>query len=517
MNLPALVPIPVHISAGEGCFTLGPSTTIGGGPGAEKVARYLRNRLQACTGHEYAATQTGDIQLEIHPSAPADEGYRLEVSPAGISLKSQSAAGLFYGVQTLLQLMPSAVYAAAPAGLTEWTIPSLKIEDAPAFSWRGSHLDVGRHFMPIEFLRKYIDLLAMHKMNTLHLHLTEDQGWRMEIKKYPELTERGAWRKETIVGHARESTSFDGVVHGGFYTQDQLRELVAYAAERFITIVPEIDMPGHMQAAVAAYPDLGNSPDSPVGVWTSFGVTPHVLSLSESAIQFMKDVLTEVMDVFPSRYIHIGGDECPTEEWEKSEPMQALMAREGIEDVHHLQAWLNNQLDEFLQAHGRTMVGWDEILEGGLAPGAVVMSWRGEDGGIAAANAGHDVVMTPGGWTYFDHYQSEDKEREPLAIGGFTDLEKVYGYHPVPGALSGEKAKHVLGSQFQIWTEYMKTSRQVEYMAYPRACALAEVLWASPAERDFAEFTARLSVHLQRLDRMGVNYRPLSGPAWPRY
>lgn len=520
-SLPFLNPYPNQVTVHEGRFELNADTTLVFPDQLATTARLAQRWLSTPTGYPLNRAKRATKSSIVFAFAPKSEplgaeGYRLIVKPGRVEILGRDESGVFYGLQTLRQLLPTSIFAQqiadSPGG---WFAPCVEITDQPRFGWRGAHMDVGRHFMPKAFVKKFIDLLAVHKLNTLHWHLSEDQGWRIEIKKYPKLTEIGAWRPETVVGHAGSSEVYDGTPHGGFYTQNEIREVVAYAAERHVTIVPEIDMPGHMQAAVASYPEFGNTGKNP-GVWTSFGVTPHVLNLEPKTIQFMKDVLSEVMDLFPGKFIHIGGDECPRTEWEQSPAMQAIVAREGLKDVHHLQAWLNKQLDEFIAAHGRRMIGWDEILEGGLAPGAAVMSWRGEQGGIDAATQGHDVVMAPGGWTYFDHYQSEDRAHEPLAIGGFTSLEKVYGYEPVPKELDATKAKHVLGSQFQLWSEYIDTPMQMEYMAYPRGCALAEVLWEQPGNKDWKRFQRILPHHLERLKQLDVNFRPLDGIGWAK-
>jgi len=375
--------------------------------------------------------------------------------------------------------------------------------------------------MPKEFVKKYIDLLALHKMNFFHWHLTDDQGWRIEIKKYPRLTSVGAWRDRTLVGHASNDTThnvYDNKPHGGFYTQDDVREVVAYARERFVNVVPEIEMPGHSQAAIAAYPSLGNTGDS-IKPWSTWGVSAYILNPSDTTIRFMQDVLTEVMQLFPSPYIHVGGDEAIKPQWKASPRAQAKIRALGIAPAdstdkrdpyraeNELQSWFITQMDAFLTAHGRRLIGWDEILEGGLAPNAVVMSWRGTAGGLAAARANHDVVMTPGSHTYFDKYQSLDKSSEPLAIGGFLPIDSVYAYEPVPAELEPQFVHHVLGAQAQVWTEYIEGPKNVEYMAYPRMSALSEALWTSRARRDFADFSARLPAHLARLDALDVNFR----------
>jgi hexosaminidase len=432
------------------------------------------------------------------------------VRPDRVVARAAEPEGLFYAIQTIRQLLPPEIFRRSQvAGLT-WSMPAVEIEDVPRFSWRGAHLDVARHFMPKEFVKKYIDLLALHKMNSFHWHLTEDQGWRIEIKKYPRLTEVGAWRKETLVGRPNRDTTkntYDGKRHGGFYTQDDVREVVAYAAERFINVVPEIEMPGHAQAAIAAYPWLGNYPNRQLEVWTRWGVNENILNAEPRTIAFMQDVLAEVIELFPSKFIHVGGDEAVKTQWRSSPRAQARIRELGLKNEEELQSWFIRQMDAFLAARGRRLVGWDEILEGGLAPGATVMSWRGVRGGIAAARAGHDVVMAPTTYTYFDYYQSPNRDREPLAIGGLLPLDSVYGFEPIPAELEPQYAKHVLGAQGQLWTEYLPTPRHVEYMAYPRMTALAEVVWTPRERKNFADFRRRLDVHLKRLDELQVNYR----------
>jgi hexosaminidase len=433
----------------------------------------------------------------------------LDVRPARIVARASAAAGLFYAVQTLRQLLPPQIFRDAPAGQTAWTIPAVSIEDQPRFGWRGAHLDTGRHFMPKEFVKKYIDLIALHKLNTFHWHLTEDQGWRLEIKQYPKLTDVGAWRKETIVGRNRRDAQaqYDGKRHGGFYTQEDAREIVAYAKARFVTVVPEIEMPGHAMAAIASYPELGLG--DPVEVATRWGVFSDILNAEPSTVTFMQNVLTEVMAIFPGRYIHVGGDEADKTKWKTNERIQARIKELGVGDEHGLQSWFIRQMDAFLTRHGRRLVGWDEILEGGLAENAVVMSWRGTKGGIDAARAGHDVVMAPTSNTYLDYAQSKDLSREPIGQSAVLPIETVYAYEPLPDELEPQFTKHVLGAQAQLWTEYMATPKDVEYMAYPRLSALAEVVWTPKDRKDYAGFTARLASHAERLRALDVNFRPL--------
>lgn len=386
-----------------------------------------------------------------------------------------------------------------------WAIPAGVIDDAPRFPYRGLLLDVARWFYPPEFIKKVIDLLALYKLNVLHLHLTDDQGWRLEIKKYPRLTQIGAWRKETIVGQHFDPYVGDGRPHGGFYSQEQMRELVAYAAARHVTIIPEIEMPGHARAALAAYPELSCT-GGPFEVSTRWGVHQDIFCPSERTFGFLEDVLLEVMQLFPSRYIHIGGDEVPKDQWKASSVAQELIRREGLANEEELQSYFIRRIEAFLRAHGRRLIGWDETLEGGLAPDATVMSWRGVAGGIEAARLGHDVIMTPTDHAYFDYYQG-DPAAEPLAIGGFLPLDTVYAFEPVPHDLMPEQAVHVLGAQGSLWTEYIPTPAQVEYMILPRLLALSEVLWSPREARSWGRFVARLPAHFARLDALGVEYR----------
>ena len=364
-------------------------------------------------------------------------------------------------------------------------------------------LDVSRHFFPVSFIKKYIDLLAMHKMNTFHWHLTDDQGWRIEIKKYPKLTEIGSKRKQTMKGHYNEQ-QFDGTPYGGFYTQEQIAEVIKYAQKKYVTVIPEIEMPGHAMAALAAYPELGCG-ENAYQVGTKWGIYDDVFCPTEQTFSFLEDVLTEVIALFPSNYIHIGGDECPKISWKNSQFCQDLMKKQGLKDEHELQSYFIKRIDKFLTSKGKKMIGWDEILEGGISPNATIMSWRGIEGGVAAVKQNHDAIMTPGSHCYLDHYQS-DPSSEPLAIGGFLPLEKVYAYDPTPKGLTARQAKHILGVQANLWTEYIPTTTQAEYMAYPRASALAEVAWTITAAKDYKDFTTRLKTHFERLRYLAVNY-----------
>ncbi|MDH7599994.1 MAG: beta-N-acetylhexosaminidase [Sedimentisphaerales bacterium] len=509
----SVVPRPSGIRLTEGRFVLGPDTQIVTDPQTDRLGQTLAAYLRPATGLALPVVKSsgGDHAIVLSLDASlvdlGPEGYRVSVDPNRVQIKALTQAGVFYGIQTLRQLLPPAIFSGKPVSGVEWVIPSVQIEDRPRFSWRGMHLDVARHFMPIEFIYKYIDLLAIHKMNRFHWHLTDDQGWRIEIKKYPRLTQVGAWRKETLIGRPSKQMQFDGRPHGGFYTQEQIRQVVRYAKERFVTVVPEIEMPGHCQAALAAYPELGVT-GRQVEVMTYWGVSEDIMNPNEFTIRFMQDVLSEVMKLFDSPFIHIGGDEVPKAQWKASPEVQAMIKELGLQDEHELQSWFIRRMDSFLASYGRRLIGWDEILEGGLAPGATVMSWRGEAGGIAAAKADHDVVMAPNSHTYFDYYQA-DPNTEPLAIGGYLPLEKVYSYDPVPSSLTQDQARHILGVQGQVWTEYIPEPNKVEYMAFPRACALAEVAWTQRELKDIEDFKSRLRVHLQRLDAIGVNYRPI--------
>ncbi len=516
----ALVPWPSMVAPGTGVFTLTSATVMVADEALASVATGLAQRVQPATGWQYVVRRTAPaargsvIEFRLDAALGAvlgPEGYRLDVTPTRVTVRSATAAGAFYATQTIRQLLPNAIERAARVTGIAWTIPVVRIEDVPRFGWRGAHLDVSRHFMPKQFVKRYIDLLALHKLNRFHWHLTDDQGWRLEILKYPKLTSVGAWRTETLIGSQQPDSAkrkFDGTPHGGFYTQDDVREIVAYAAERFVTVVPEIEMPGHAQAAIAAYPELGNV-SRPLGVFRWWGEGEDVLNASPATVAFMQDVLAEVLALFPSPWIHVGGDEVQKGPWQQSPSMQAQMRDLGLKTEHDLQSWFIRQMDSWLTARGRRLIGWDEILEGGLAPNATVMSWRGDDGAIAAANAGHDAVLTPTHHTYFDYYQSRDRAREPLAIGGFLPLDTVYTWDPIPKAIAPDKLPRILGIQAQVWTEYIPDGRAVEYMAFPRLSALAEVAWTPASGRSLAAFRSRMASFMERLTVMDVNARPL--------
>ena len=532
----AIIPRPVTVVRHPGVFTLRGHTVVMAGPTLGALAEQLVDYLRPATGYEFVVTTSNTLpdaagpnpsivmlQLDSLLAGHGAESYSIDISSSTVVIKGASPAGVFYGIQSLRQLLPPEIFRRAPVGSVDWTVPCLSIVDYPRFGWRGMHLDVVRHFMPKEFVEKYIDLLALYKFNRFHWHLTDDQGWRIEITQYPKLTSVGGWRAQTLVGRQSDDTAhavYDSTRHGGFYTQEDIREVVAYAAERFITVVPEIEMPGHAQAAISAYPELGST-GKPVKVKEDWGVSEWILSPSDSTIAFMENVLTEVMGLFPGKWIHTGGDEAVKTQWKASPLVQERIKTLKLKGENALQGWFTARVDSFLAAHGRTLVGWDEILDGGLSPNAVVMSWRGIDGGIAAARAGHDAVMAPGTYTYFDHYQSGDRDSEPLAIGGFLPLDSVYGYDPVPASLTPDQARHILGGQGQVWTEYLPNPKRVEYMAFPRLEALSEVLWTPTARKDFADFFTRLTTaDVARLNALDVRYRApalmVSPPKPPR-
>jgi hexosaminidase len=464
------------------------------------------------------------IQVNLSTEIAVDGGYSLEILPESIQIKAKDAVGVFYAVQSLLQLLPTEIEGEARSTINQWRVPVVLIKDAPAFRYRGLMLDVSRHFMPLDFLKRLIDLMAMQKMNNLHLHLTDDQGWRIEIKKYPRLTAVGGVRSGTL--HDKyPGKGNDNIEYKGYYSQADIKELVAYAAKQYINIVPEIELPGHSSAAIAAYPALSCFPDesSPASpamhsreslekvkvpgtkiVQESWGVFSDVLCPSEFTFQFMEDVLDEVIDLFPSTYIHIGGDECPKDFWKRSALCQDLIAKNNLKDEHGLQSYFIQRIEKHINSRGRRIIGWDEILEGGLAPNAAVMSWRGTSGGIESAKQGHDVIMSPDGFCYLNFYQSEDPT-DSIAWGGFLPLKRVYGYDPIPTELDAAQKKYIVGVQGNLWSEYVKSPALAEYMLFPRAIALAEVGWTK-SKPGFDHFAERLIPFLKRLDQHGVNY-----------
>ncbi|MFI2432526.1 beta-N-acetylhexosaminidase [Streptomyces sp. NPDC018693] len=521
-----LIPAPRTIEGPlPGGAVVDDSTTLWAAPGTQTTERWLRATLGAALGMPLRPGPRGardSIQLLLDDRL-GPEAYRLTATAArGIEIRGGDAAGVFRGAQTLRQLLGPEAFRRAPVrpGI-RYGIPHQVIEDAPRFRRRGLLLDVARHFMPKDGVLRYLDLMAAHKLNVLHLHLTDDQGWRVEIRRYPRLTEVGSWRPRTKVGH-RASPLWDERPHGGYYTQDDLREIVAYAAERHIAVVPEIDVPGHSQAAIAAYPELGNTDvidTTALTVWDNWGISPNVLAPTDTTLRFYENVFEEILELFPGEFVHIGGDECPKDQWRASPAAQARIKELGLADEDELQAWFVRHFDAWLCARGRRLIGWDEILEGGtleggLAPGAAVSSWRGYAGGIAAARAGHDVVMCPEEHVYLDHRQA-DGDDEPVPIGHVRTLEDVYRFEPVPPDLTEEQARHVLGTQANVWTEVTEDHARVDYQTFPRLAAFAEVAWSdlpAPEERDFADFERRMTAHYARLDALGVGYRPPDGP-----
>lgn len=506
-----IIPMPQEIIENtEGNFELGRGVKIIYPENNEKMRRnagYLADYLKKATGTEHAVEagtgDKGNILLALGLASENPEAYKLQVTADGVTITGASEAGVFYGIQTLRKAIP----------MEKNSVPVLsavEINDYPRFGYRGAHMDVARHFFTVDEVKTFIDMMTLHNMNRLHWHLTEDQGWRLEIKKYPLLTEIGSKRKETVIG--RNSGKYDGKPYEGFYTQEEAKEIVAYAAERYITVIPEIDLPGHMQAALAAYPHLGCT-GGPYEVWTQWGVSEDVLCAgNDSVLTFIDDVLSEVMEIFPSEYIHIGGDECPKVRWQSCPKCQARIKALGIKgDAKHskeeyLQSFIINHAEKFLNDHGRQIIGWDEILEGGLAPNATVMSWRGEAGGIESARQKHDVIMTPNTYLYFDYYQTKDTENEPLAIGGYLPIERVYSYEPMPASLTTDEQKHIIGVQANHWTEYITTFSQLQYMALPRWAALAEVQWSNPEKKNYECFLDRLTRLVKMYKAESYNY-----------
>ena len=518
-NMPerySLIPKPAELVMARGSFIIDDKTELKVHPlndqtksVAEFLAGMIRSSASVPLPVSEGSKESGNCIVMVIDTAVSEnpESYILSVTGRSIFLKSPSAEGLFRGIQTIRQLLPPQVE--SEGGLTgeaAAAVPACYITDAPRFSYRGLHLDVCRHFFTVDEVKRYLDIMALHKFNVFHWHLTDDQGWRIEIKKYPGLTVTGSQRKETLVGHGgRPPFTYDGIPHGGYYTQEQAREIVKYAADRYITVIPEIEMPGHAVAAIASYPWLsctGNKLD----VQTRWGVFDDVFCAGKDTVfAFLEDVLDEVIEIFTSEYIHVGGDECPKVRWENCSACQKRIKDEGLKDEHELQSWFITRMEKYLNAHGRQIIGWDEILEGGLAPEATVMSWRGVNGGIEAARLGHDAIMTPTGFAYLDYYQSEPAG-EPLSIGGYVPLEKVYSFEPVPAELTPDEQKHILGFQGNVWTEYIATISHLEYMAFPRAFAIAETGWTPALKKDFEEFLSRLEVQKQRYDLMKINY-----------
>jgi hexosaminidase len=508
----AIIPQPAKLIPAAGQFTFKKNTSIIVTKGADSfvaVAKMLSNQINSSFGINLSI-KTGNVKPNavnfIFNNQLAEEGYQLSVNDNKIDIQAKTGKGAFYALQTLFQLMPAQVFSTSPSNQIA-TALACSIEDAPRFNYRGLMLDAGRNFFPVSFIKRYIDLMAVYKLNTFHWHLTEDQGWRIEIKKYPLLTSISSIRKESMVGKY-DDMKFDKTPYGGFYTQEDIKEVVAYADKKFITIIPEIEMPGHSQALLAAYPQLGCNPDKIYEVATLWGVSEDVLCPREETFTFMENVLTEVMALFPGKYIHVGGDECPKTQWKQSRFCQDLIKKLGLKNEHELQSYFMGRIDKFLTSNGKRMLGWDEILEGGLSPNAMVMSWRGTSGGIEAAKLNHDVVMSPNDFFYLDYYQGNPKT-EPIAIGGFLPLSKCYSFEPDLPELNEAQTKHIIGIQANVWTEYINTNAYAEYMTFPRALALAEIAWSPKAPKNYSEFVQRVQKQKPNMDALKINYCPV--------
>jgi hexosaminidase len=511
---PALIPMPENMTVQEGAFALGPQTRILVDRNSKATGVFLAQRLRTATGFPFPTkspgkSNGGSILLTTNGSDPGlgPEGYELLVASNSALIRAPSEAGLFYGVQTFLQLLPPEVFAAKPTSGVKWEAPCVEIKDRPRFAWRGMMLDVSRHFFTKDEVEQILDALAMHKINTLHWHLVDDDGWRIQIKKYPLLTQVGAWRKGIGFGlDPKAGTAYgpDGR-YGGYYTQEDIREVVRYAAARHITIVPEIEMPGHSSAALAAYPQYSCT-GGPFNADRIGGVSKGVYCAgNDGSFVFLQNILQEVFTLFPGKYIHVGGDEVRTASWAKCEKCQARKKAEGLKSDRQLQSYFIQRMEKFINAHGRSLIGWSEIREGGLAQHAALMDWIG--GATEGAIAGHDVVMSPQAFCYLDHYQSRNRTNEPRAIGGFLSLRQIYTFDPIPTNLPPPFQPHILGAQGNLWTEYVPNLRHAEYMIFPRESALAEVTWSPKAARNLDDFLRRLATDDRRLDAMGVNYR----------
>ena len=517
-----IIPQPTSVTKKEGSFSISAKTALQiKSAGQQKAANFFNKFLQEFYGFQLKVTigagAKNAISLVNNNSKATKGTHTLESSSNGVVITGANEEGVFYGVQSLIQLLPIQKSASL-------NIPAVSIQDQPRFVYRGMHLDEGRHFFGMDFVKKYIDFIAMYKLNTFHWHLTEDQGWRIEIKKYPKLTSVGGFRNANIIGRYPGKGS-NNTRYGGFYTQAQIKEIVKYAADRFVTIIPEIEMPGHASAAIAAYPELSCFPNESTPaiptmhsattlealkkpgtkiVQETWGVFDDVFTPTENTFTFLQNVLDEVMALFPSTYIHIGGDECPKESWKRSEFCQKLIKEKGLKDEHGLQSYFIGRIEKYLNSKGRQIIGWDEILEGGLAPNATVMSWRGEKGGIEAAKEKHNVIMTPGGWMYFDHQQN--KKEDSVTIGGYTTIQKVYSYDPLPKEMDPADYKYVLGAQANVWTEYMNNTAKAEYMVFPRISALSEVLWTNKENKSWPSFEKKLLHEFKRYDNFKINY-----------
>lgn len=507
-----IIPQPAFLQQEEGVFTLEKTTPVYVDAGDSSLLRtigFLNERLEKAAGFSLKVIQDDPLRhgqekgIFLLDAELSKEAYNLEITPGRVLIEYGDGAGAFYAVQTILQLLPTEIFAESRQSGVRWELPCCAIEDAPRFPYRGMHLDCCLHFFSVDFLKKYIDVMALHKVNRFHWHLTEDQGWRLEIKKYPLLTEKGQWRKETVIG-SLSSGFYDGKPYGGYYTQDEVRELVRYASERYVTIIPEIELPGHALAAIACYPELSCGLEDHYETATRWGIFKQVYCPKEETFKFLEDVFDEVFELFPTELVHIGGDECPKASWKKCPHCQSLIKKLGLKDEFELQSWFIQRMEKYINSKGHQIIGWDEILQGGLAPNAKVMSWLGEEGGIKAAQQHHEVVMAPYPKYYLDYWQA-DPESEPLAMGGPTTLRTMYEYNPVPEVLTSDERRYIIGVEGCVWTEYMPTPARVEYMAWPRMCAIAEAGWTR-ADKDWNRFTRSLELHLGRLDRLGVAY-----------
>lgn len=507
----SIVPYPNHLEPGHGTFAV-----KGEGVVCDSRADERTQRAVAEFAAQLAKTSGGENPVTVADELPAsgirfvldqtlpEEGYRLDVTPKGVEVRASRFPGFFYAVQSLRQMLPAAVYGTEPAPGEEWVLPCVSIEDAPRFAYRGMHLDVARHFFSVDEVKRYIDVMAIHKLNTLHWHLTDDQGWRIEIKKYPELTRVGSVRGETLIGHHHTSSEYDKTPHGGYYTQKQIREIVKYAADRYITVIPEIELPGHAVAALTSYPWLGCKGEG-YEVRRRWGISKEVFCPGkETTFEFLQNVFAEVLELFPSEFIHIGGDECPKDSWKQCPLCQERIRTEGLKDEFELQSYTVRRMEKWLREHGRKIIGWDEILEGGVSPTATVMSWRGSKGGIAAAKAGNHVIMAPNVHCYLDYYQTKTPTKEPMAIGGYVPMRKVYELDPYDQLTPGERA-YILGVQGNLWTEYIATFPHLKHMLLPRLAAIAEVGW-SYDRKDFDDFKHRMNSLRKCYDAAGLNY-----------
>ena len=510
-----VIPQPASVAVYEGSFNAAGASFKAdenlGTLAIDAIDRFKKNLESA----SYAESGTSGTHFVFSKDdSLGDEEYTLSVSGKRVLVKASGLSGTLYAIETIKQLLPHEIYTGTPASDVSWTLPCMKIKDEPRFGYRGMHLDVSRHFFDMDEVKKYLDIMAIHKLNVLHWHLTDDQGWRLEIKRYPQLTETGSVRNKTLVGHGRDSRKYDNIPYGEgcWFSQDQVREIIDYAAARGIEVIPEIDLPGHMLAALATFPDLGCT-GGPYEVWGRWGIAEDVLCAgNEATMEFLENVLSEVADLFPSEYVHIGGDECPKIRWENCPVCQAKIKELGYKDddrhtaEQYLQTYVMSRMEKFLESKGKKIIGWDEILEGDIAPNATVMSWRGVEGGQEAARLGHDAIMVPTDYFYFDYYQSRDTENEPFGIGGYVPVEKVYSFEPFTEEMTDEEKSHIIGIQANMWTEYITTDSHLEYMLLPRMSALSEVQWCSPENRDYGRFLENMESMAGIYDILGYNY-----------